>query len=307
MNAAKFYWLVDKLNDAAKKRELLNVEVDRTLLIASDTVNVFVNHYLQANPGTTYVCYGVSGCGKTISAAHLLRGEHTYRPQRAIMVNAFGSSNFVQDFCHSQNALNAVPHLVDILCSSLTFDDKKQASGAPLTKLMEMMNVVRKMTEGCIAPAAEQPRMELSGARSLQIEKCRPTTSRTALPLLIIDDLAKSEKNEDFIARLYIRAHATKISVLILTKHAEWATKMKNINGGVKILPVDGVISNPRGDCVTPFVDDPQWTGMTWHLRDLKRFAATLGMPDISGELQDCMTPEEVVLLHTRKSLTALA
>ena len=306
VNAAKWYWLVDRLNEAAKKRELLNVQVDRTVLVASDTVNVFVNHYLQATPGKTYVCYGVSGCGKTMSAAHLLRGEYIYRPRRAIMVNAFGSRNFVKDFCDNEDAPSAAPHLVDILCTSLIFDDKKQASKAPLTKLRDIFTAVRRMAEGCIAPAAEQPSMELDPARPLQLEKGRPPTIRSELPLLIIDDLAKSEANEDFIARLYIRAHSTKISVLILTKHAKWATEIKNINGGVKILPVDGVVSNPRGDSVKPFVDDPQWTGMTWDLRDLKLFAETLGAPAIFEELRDGMTPEEVVDLHSRRSLTTI-
>lgn len=76
---------------------------------------------------------------------------------------------------------------------------------------------------------------------------------------------------------------------------------MKDINGGVKILPVDGAINNPRGDSVKPFVQDPQWTGMTWRLPDLLAFAEILGPPDISADLRDGMTPEAVVDLHTRR------
>jgi hypothetical protein len=41
------------------------------------------------------------------------------------------------------------------------------------------------------------------------------------------------------VSRLYTRAYATKISVQILTKDEQRATIMKDINGGVKILPGD--------------------------------------------------------------------
>jgi hypothetical protein len=118
---------------------------------------------------------------------------------------------------------------------------------------------------------------------------------------LIIDDLPESKANREFVSSLYIRAHSTKISVLILTKDEKWATTMKDINGGVKILPVDGVIKNPRGDSVEPFAEDPQWTGMTWRLPNLQVFAETLGPPDISAELRDGMTPKAVVDLHVRR------
>jgi hypothetical protein len=112
---------------------------------------------------------------------------------------------------------------------------------------------------------------------------------------LIIDDFPESKANRGFVSSLYTRAHAMKISVLILTKDEQWATIMKDINGGVKILPVDGLVNNPRRDSVEPFVEDPQWAGMTWRLPNLQVFAETLGPPDISAELRDGMTPEAVV------------
>ena len=117
---------------------------------------------------------------------------------------------------------------------------------------------------------------------------------------MIIDDLPESEANEGFVNRLYTRAYAEKISVLILTKDHEWETKMiKDINGGVKILPVDEAIENPRGNSVEPFTEAPRWPGIGWNLVDLQLFAASLGPPDISAELRDGMTPDAVVTLHS--------
>jgi hypothetical protein len=118
---------VDTLSKSAKKRALLNVAIDRTTLVASDTLLSFVTHYAQAIPGKTYICYGVSGCGKTVAAVHLLHGSadttNTNNPKLAIMVNAGGSddfpTDFSTDFSRQQNAPNAAPLLVNILCASL--------------------------------------------------------------------------------------------------------------------------------------------------------------------------------------------
>jgi hypothetical protein len=302
VEAAMWYWLVDKLSESAKKKALLNVEIDRTTLVASDTINIFVNHYAQAIPGKTYICYGVSGCGKTVAAVHLLHGEDTNCPKRAIMVNAGGSEDFPADFSLQQNAPNAAPLLVNILCASLVFQEKKDASKAVGTKIWEVFSRFRRLTEGCVAPVAEEPIIHLHDtAQLIQVTRGREIATRADLPILIIDDLPESKANRGFVSSLYTRAHAMKISVLILTKDEQWATRMKDINGGVKILPVDGVINNPRGDSVEPFVQDPQWTGMTWRLPDLRVFAETLGPPDISAELRDGMTPEAVVDLHVRR------
>jgi len=306
VEAAKWYWLVDKLSESAKKRSLLNVEIDRRTLVASDTINIFVNHYAQAIPGKTYICYGVSGCGQTVAAVHLLHGEDINFdcPKRAIMVNAGGSEDFPTDFARQQNAPNAASLLVNILCASLVFQEKKIDSRVAGTKVWEMFTHLRRLAEGCITPAVEESSVRLHDsdtAQLAQVTRGRQIATRADLPILIIDDLPESKANRGFVSGLYTRAYALKISVLILTKDEPWATKMKDINGGVKILPVDGAINNPRGDSVEPFAQDPQWTGMTWRLSDLRVFAETLGPPDISTELKDGMTPDAVFDLHVRR------
>jgi hypothetical protein len=145
--------------------------------------------------------------------------------------------------------------------------------------------------------------ISLQGAESLESGIGRPLAIRTDLPLLIIDDYPESEANATFLSGLYTQAWATQIPVLILTKDSEWANKMITINGGVKILPMDKVIRNPRGDRVTPFAVVPDQTGrMAWTLvEDLRKFAATLGDPDISADLVEGMTPTEAMRLHARR------
>lgn len=91
----------------------------------------------------------------------------------------------------------------------------------------------------------------------------------------------------------------------MLTKDVEWADEMININRGVKILPVDHVIDNPKGDSVEPFTEKPQWTGMGWSIAHLHNFATLLGDPDVSSNLREGMTPEQVKHLHARRKLTS--
>jgi hypothetical protein len=162
----------------------------------------------------------------------------------------------------------------------------------------------RRLAEGCVVPVDEEPSIHLHDAsQMMHVTIGREIATRADLPLLIIDDLRASVANRDFVDSLYTRAYALGISVLILTKDEQWATKMININGGVKILPVEGVINNPKGGSVEPFKEDPQWTGMTWRIPDLRVFAGTLGLPDISAELSDAMTPDSVVDLHARRTM----
>ena len=236
--------------------------------MASHTIHIFIQHYAEAIPGKTYmyICYGVSGCGKTVAAAHLLHGDsHQFDcPKRAIMVNADGSEDFPTDFALQQNAPNAAPLLVNILCASLGFPEKKKETRTMSTKIWNLLSHIRYLAEGCLTPTAtEEPSIHLHDNPPLaaHVTKGRPMATRADLPILIIDDLPESNANRGFVSALYTRAHALKISVLILTKDERWATNMKNINGGVKVLPVDGAIKNPRGDnVVNPVVQDPQWT-----------------------------------------------
>jgi hypothetical protein len=107
VDAVRWYWLVDKLHEAAERRECLYISPDRTSIVVSDSVKAFVNHYITAYNGATYIVYGKRGSGKTMAALHLIHGEYVDRPKRAIMINAGGDPNFVESFAKQQNAPDA--------------------------------------------------------------------------------------------------------------------------------------------------------------------------------------------------------
>jgi hypothetical protein len=239
-----------------------------------------------------------------MAALHLIHGEYDDRPKRAIMINAGGDPNFVESFASQQNAPDAAPFLEMILCAALVNAQKKSSRGIAARTWNFFSNARRRLlNNSCSAPTVAPVAISLQGAESLESGIGRPTAIRTDLPLLIIDDYPESEANKTFLSRLYTQAAATNITVLVLTKDSEWANKLIKKNGGVKILPMDEIIRNPRGDRVTPFVEVPEWTGMSWTLEDLRKFAATLGDPDISADLVEGMTPTKAKCLHARREL----
>ena len=122
------------------------------------------------------------------------------------------------------------------------------------------------------------------------------------LPILIIDGLAKSLENQAFVGGLCEHVRDSNMSALILVKEETWADELIKVNGGVKILPVDQVVNNPRGDNVyRRFTDKSQWKSMVWGLDDIKAFAGMAGMGGIIDvTLRENMTPEQVLDLQER-------
>ena len=43
VDAVRWYWLVDKLHQAAERRESFHISSDRTSIVVSDSVKAFVN------------------------------------------------------------------------------------------------------------------------------------------------------------------------------------------------------------------------------------------------------------------------
>jgi len=161
-----------------------------------------------------------------MAAVHLLQGQYVDRPKRALMINASGSEDFAKTFAQERSAADAAPHMVNILCSALTFNKKKASSTAPIWGFFKMSF---GRVENCLAPRLAPIEVTIRQGDNLDIGAGRPQTSCSELPLLIIDDLAESAKNREFVNKLYTRASGLGISVLILTKDAGWATKMVSI------------------------------------------------------------------------------
>jgi hypothetical protein len=154
IDVVRWYWLVDKLREAAERTESFYISPDITRIVVSDSVKAFVKHYITAYDGATYIVYGRSGSGKTVAALHLIHGEYGDRPTRAIMINAGGDPNFVESFASQQNAPDAAPFLEMILCAALVNAQKKPSQGIAAHTWNLFWNA-RRWLNSCNAPAVD--------------------------------------------------------------------------------------------------------------------------------------------------------
>ena len=88
----------------------------RTHFVGSQsTIAALVQHYVTALEGKTYICQGLSGCGKTTSALYLTHGDFNIRPRRAIMIRASDSKDLAASFSSSLGAPDAAPIISEIV------------------------------------------------------------------------------------------------------------------------------------------------------------------------------------------------
>jgi hypothetical protein len=101
----------------------------------------------------------------------------------------------------------------------------------------------------CLSPAFETEPVRVATAelKTVQIVRrnCRD------LPILIVDDLSKSDANFGFVSSLYNEASRLGVAVLVMTRDKAWANEMiEDVNCGVNVVPMMTIIRNPkeRGD-----------------------------------------------------------
>lgn len=296
-NGSKWLWLLERLDAAADDRQIFGLVPGRTQVVASlASVDAFINLYRTALVGKTYICAGVSGSGKTTAAHYLLHGDYSLRPRRGMMIRSDSYPNFEQDFARYLDADGAAPLLYLILARALTPKDRREQAVPPrgVGPAIDLAkSIISSAIKSCGAMSFETDLVHMNHGRTTHIKN---RLNCTALPILIIDGLVKSETNKNFVNKLYNAAYPAGIMVLILVKDPDWGAELIGVNGGVHILPVDGVISNPRLSVDLPFTDVPQWTMMRWSAEDLRKFADLVGIRDI--QIRDGMTPQQLLDLH---------
>jgi hypothetical protein len=148
----------------------------------------------------------------------------------------------------------------------------------------------------CLSPAFETEPVRVATAELKTVQMLRPNCRD--LPILIVDDLSKSDANFRFVSSLCNEASRLGVAVLVMTRDKAWANEMiKEVNCGVKVVPMMTIIRNPkeRGDC-SRFSEVPDWNEMKWGLQDLTNFATLENITDVT--IEDGMTPEQVLLHH---------
>lgn len=296
-NGSKWMWLLERLDRAADDRQIFGHIPARNQVVGSRaSIDAFIELYRTALIGKTYICAGISGAGKTTAAHYLLHGDFTLRPQRGILIRADSFPNFEEDFARYLNADEAAPLLYLLLSRALTPKYQREQAVLPrgLGPTFDLLkSTVRSSIRACGAMSFETNPVQLSHGKPM---KGKSRFNCTNLPILIIDGLVKSEANKNFVNKLYNEAYQAKIMVLILVKDPSWGAELISMNGGTHILPVDGVISNPRISLGKPFTDIPQWNMMKWTEEDLLNFANLVGIPAV--HVVEGMTPQQLLDLQ---------
>ena len=219
---------------------------ERTQVVASRaSVDAFIDLYRTALVGKTYICVGLSGSGKTTAAHYLLHGDYSLRPRRGLMIRADSFPNFEEDFARYLNAEAAASLLYLILTRALTPKYRREHLVPPrgIGPAIDLAkSTFGSAMKSCGVLSFETDLVHMNYGRVTHV-KNRPNCSD--LSVLVIDGLVKSEANRNFVNKLYNAAYPAGIMVLILVKDPNWGTELIGVNGGVHILPVDGVISNP--------------------------------------------------------------
>jgi hypothetical protein len=304
-NGTRWTWLLKDLDAAAESRQIFGGVPKTTTVVASKaSIEAIWKLYATALEGKTYICAGLSGSGKTTAALYLLHGslDSSMRPKRAIMLRESDSKNIALSFCRNRfGADAAAPALHTLLVRALIPPDQREPVAAP-RNVNEALELAKSffLSRKCSAISFETELVKISNAEEMGSSRVRDDCSK--LPLLIIDGLAPSEANREFVSSLYEVAFEAKVTVLIFVKDTNWADELCQINGGRHVVPVDQVINNPRGDDVgRRFTEKPQWNMMGWRLIDLQHFATMANIDDV--ELRDGMTPGEILDIHKQNAL----
>ena len=243
-----------------------------------------------------------------MAAMYLLHGDHGHRPRRSIMIRAGDTKDIAVSFSKKLDAPEASPHVHSLLVAALLTEHQRTAHarkrrGNNWDIIFARLPATLRRVRSCFShhQPFEADLVRMRGHPPTG--KPRGRQNCQELPLLVIDDLSRSEANSDFVGRLYEEVKDVGVSALIMVKEKEWANELVRLNGGVQILPVDQVINNPRGSNVgEPFQAAPEWNDMVWKLSDITDFAVLEGITDVT--LSDGMTPLQVLDFHANAGIT---
>ena len=216
------------------------------------------------------------------------------------MIRESDSTNVPLTFCQKHfGAPDAAPVLHSILIQALKPPEQRKI--VPPRNLKERIELTKTfLARSCRTPSFETNLVHISNAEEMGSSKVRHNCSE--LPLLIIDGLAPSEANRNFVSSLYEVAFDAKVAIFVIVKDEDFANDLCRNNGGRHVLPADPLINNPRGENVgRRFTEVPDWNRMTWRLVDLQHFATLANISNV--EIVDGMTPGEVIDLQAQADL----
>jgi len=251
--------------DAAAKT-VLNGGYAGKPVVKSPHIERMVAAYRVASSGRVIVMYSPADSGKTRAAEFFLHGKHPFRPGRSLMASAAAMEDFATQFSSKQLRIASVgPDLGEILCGALAHQETTTSNSGDVVE-----------TALCILPEkrsfSDSKEITMYGPEQIP---CPGVDFDEGFPVLIIDNFnVATDKNKEFVTKLFQEASQFGVFVFILTSNESWATTLAGLNGGSKIKPLHGNVDNADYELTDPFEGAPRWNTLPWPvetLRDLIR------------------------------------
>jgi hypothetical protein len=265
--------------DAAAKT-VLNGGYAGKQVVKSPHIERMVAAYRVASSGRVIIMYSPADNGKTRAAEFFLHGKHPFRPDRSLMASAAAMEDFATQFSSKQLRIASVgPNLGEILCGALAHQETttSNSSSAAAAELAATAGDVVE-TALCILPEKRSfsDNKEITMYGSEQIP-CPGVDFDEGFPVLIIDNFnVATDKNKEFVTKLFQEASQFGVFVFILTSNESWATTLAGLNGGSKIKPLHGNVDNADYELTDPFEGAPRWNTLPWPVETLRELIRPL-------------------------------
>eukprot|EP00978_Attheya_sp_CCMP212_P007522 scaffold17426_cov58-Attheya_sp.AAC.2 len=200
-----------------------------------------------------------SGSGKTVAAEFLMFGDHIWRPERAILIQCtgmtdFAGAQFTESFGTQQEAVQTMATL--LVEALLPAKDKVTVV---LDLMQNILNFMQKLKDmHCVNPSY----LKTWAAEDEWIKRWLARRSLIEQKIMSIYHFSK-DANITFVDKLYSAAHDKGVKVFIFMKNNEWAANMIKINRGEKIVPLEENVDN-SWDGIETFVEAPKWNCLNW-------------------------------------------
>eukprot|EP00978_Attheya_sp_CCMP212_P002506 scaffold5102_cov50-Attheya_sp.AAC.1 len=312
---AKWWWVLNMLDEDAEKVTIHGVvNSHKEVLLSRTHVLAVLRAYQRAQSPHVVVCCAPSESGKSVAAEYLLYGDHDWRPERVIMIQCGGMTDFPAQFAEQLGAPREVgKDMSALLVEAMLPSKDKTPTTAP--NLLQKISCVIQKLKGmqCLNPSHPKTRAtdnQIKLVGSMMLDTKYDAVHRTHFeryPLLILDDFnLQSEENVRFVHMLYTAANHRDVMVLIFTKNDNWAAHMIKIGSGRKIAPLVQNVDN-TWDGIECFTEKPEWNDLNWTVQSLTDFARLSSEVDDSLDLDSVIIDNKMTPREARKCAVSFA
>jgi hypothetical protein len=263
----------ENLDRLVRERSFLNAieihcgEVAMSPLIRGMLEACFMSLGGVGGTGATWVVCAPTHQGKTIASQFLIHGNHSMIPKRSLKIDATNMTDFAKEVATILQCSAAEPCLAQLLCEALS-NTAPLGNGGENKAAKASSAVINACSPG--KDIAFDELMQMQNAEQHKLLKLDLDGAEPA-PILILDEFyCDTEENKKFIRKLLRDASAAGIVVFLMTRDPAWASKLIELNGGLKCKPLQYNVNNAGYNGSKRFTGTPDWNEMFWEVNELR-------------------------------------